>query len=352
MAVEPEQARVRPAKKAGTWYTKEKSKLSKEFQLWLADAKLKKPIDGVVKAIICPHAGYMYCGATAAYSYCHVDPSKIKRVFILGPDHCGAAGSGKHRCLLSNATHWATPFGDVEVDTETVAKLYATQAFDFLSMKEDASEHSMELIVPFLSFMFLSHYENNKDTAQPPQEDTDEEKSSGKHTCKKAWNASFKIVPIMVGHCKSSHHKLYGEMLSEYLNDDSTLFVISSDFAHWGHNYGYTPFDKHNYAKDHIHEYIKDLDFMGMQCIQRLDYPGFHKYLNETQNTICGQHPICVLLNAVNAYHGSSSSKNKRSEKAPPFQMRFVNYSQSNKVTNFNEYSVSYAAGILYQTQE
>ena len=51
--------------------------------------------DETIKAIICPHAGYMYCGGTAAYSYHHVDTNKINRVFILGPDHCGATHSGK-----------------------------------------------------------------------------------------------------------------------------------------------------------------------------------------------------------------------------------------------------------------
>mmetsp|Transcript_3454 Transcript_3454/g.5815 ORF Transcript_3454/g.5815 Transcript_3454/m.5815 type:complete len:340 (-) Transcript_3454:100-1119(-) len=329
-----ETTRVRPAKKAGSWYTKEASKLSEEFETWLKNSK--KTIENkAVKAIICPHAGYMYCGGTAAYSYRHVDPSKVKRVFILGPDHCGATHSGKHRCMLSNATHWATPFGEIEVDTDIVSQLHQTQCFDLLSMKQDASEHSMELIVPFLSFMFVSHY-----GAQPQQE----QKSEQSQKQQTEWNATFKIIPIMVGSCKRSQHELYGRILSKYFGDESTLFVISSDFCHWGYNYGYTPFDKQNYKNGHIHEYIKDLDFMGIEYLEKLDYHGFHQYLDNTKNTICGQHPICVLLNTINAYNASKHSKQNSK-----FQMRFINYSQSGKVTSFNDYSVSYASGILYQ---
>ena len=294
----------------------------------------KKTINDNVGAIICPHAGYMYCGGTAAYSYHHVNVDKINRVFILGPDHCGATHSGKHRAMLSNATHWQTPFGNINVDTNIINKLYQTKNFDLLTMKQDASEHSMELIVPFLFYIFYSkknQNNNNKNKKEQKSNDNDEQQ----------WNSSFKIIPIMIGNCKPKQHELYGSILSEYFDDESTLFVISSDFCHWGYNYGYTPFDKENYKKGHYHQYIKDLDFMGIQFIEKLDYNGFYKYLNNTQNTICGQHPICVLLNIV--------IKSKKKNKNNKYQIKFVNYSQSSKVTNMNEYSVSYAAGILYQ---
>ena len=143
--------------------------MSKEFETWLGDSQ--KTIDSKIKAIICPHAGYAYCGPTAAYSYHHVDASQMltlchsllllsmfalfemnpndspitnlirKRVFILGPDHCGATHHALHRCMLSGATHWQTPFGDIQVDTDVIAELHGTKQFDMLSMKQDANEH-------------------------------------------------------------------------------------------------------------------------------------------------------------------------------------------------------------------
>lgn len=277
----------------------------------------------------------MYCGGTAAYSYHHVDTSNISRVFILGPDHCGATHSGKNRAMLSNATHWQTPFGNIKVDTDIINKLYETKCFDLLTMKQDASEHSMELIVPFLSYMFYKNNtkNNNNNNNYNNKKNKEESKSNDDD---KAWNEKFKIIPIMVGNCKQKQHELYGKILSKYFLDETTLFVISSDFCHWGYNYGYTPFDKENYKKGHYYQYIQDLDFMGIELIEKLDYNAFHKYLHNTQNTICGQHPICVLLNIVKCCINNNN-----------YSMKFVNYSQSSKVTNANDYSVSYASGIL-----
>merc|ERR1712157_453273 len=103
---------------------------------------------------------------------------------------------------------------------------------------------------------------------------------------------------------------------------------------------GYKPFDEEKYAHNCIHRYIKDLDFMSMGLIQKLDYHGFHQYLARTRNTICGQHPICVLLNIVDAYNQQKGKKGA---------MKFVDYSQSSKVQTMDDFSVSYAAGILYE---
>ena len=49
------------------------------------------------------------------------------------------------------------------------------------------------------------------------------------------------IVPILVGNLSEESEKIYGELLAPYLSDPETLFVISSDFTHWGGRFGYTP---------------------------------------------------------------------------------------------------------------
>merc|ERR1712154_172340 len=205
----------------------------------------------------------------------------------------------------------------------------------------DANEHSMELIVPFLSFMFLKHHHTNNENGGSIEEhkssmgsnstnslkstkSSKSSKSSKSADSQLSWTSRFKIVPIMVGSCKPNQHALYGQILSKYFEDESTLFVISSDFCHWGNNYGYVPFDDTKYKSNAIHQYIRDLDGMAMQLIQQLDYHGFYQYLGRTRNTICGQHPICVLLKvveAVNAQNGKSGGKQ--------WALQFVDYSQS-----------------------
>ena len=73
-----------------------------------------------------------------------------------------------------------------------------------------------------------------------------------------------------------------------------------------------------------------------MAIIETLDPKAFHSYLKEYQNTICGRHPIAVLLNAVAALQkrGQNSS----------MQLKFMKYSQSSQCLKMSDSSVSYAA--------
>merc|ERR1712083_257245 len=129
---------------------------------------------------------------------------------------------------------------------DVVSALFATKCFDLLSMKQDAREHSLELILPFLSYVFMRFHLDNDN-------EQEEKNENPFNKCVPVgWNKSFKIIPIMVGNCRKRRHELYGKILAPYFEDDATLFVISSDFCHWGSNYGYTPFDKESYAKGDI----------------------------------------------------------------------------------------------------
>ncbi len=91
---------------------------------------------------------------------------------------------------------------------------------------------------------------------------------------------------------------MYGGILAPYLSDRSNLFVISSDFCHWGQRFRYQHYDQ---SAGEIHQSIRQLDLMGMGLIERLDHDGFAQYLKKYGNTICGRHPIGVFLGAVAA---------------------------------------------------
>ena len=67
----------------------------------------------------------------------------------------------------------------------------------------------------------------------------------------------FTVVPVLVGHTSPDKELMYGKMFSEYLKDPENLFVISSDFCHWGKRFRYTYYDK---SVGEIHESIEDLD--------------------------------------------------------------------------------------------
>ena len=69
----------------------------------------------------------------------------------------------------------------------------------------------------------------------------------------------FKIVPILVGSLSTDKEEMYGRLLAKYLADPSNVFVISSDFCHWGARFSFQYYEK---SWGEIYESIKKLDEM------------------------------------------------------------------------------------------
>ena len=138
---------------------------------------------------------------------------------------------------------------------------------------------------------------------------------------------------------KSSHGSLaqvYGRVLADYLDDASNLFVISSDFCHWGNRFGFTYHDK---SAGPIHKSVEQLDRLGMRLIEGGDPAAFTAYLEQHGNTICGRHPIGVLMNAL---------KSCRTR----FTTRFVRYAQSSQAVTMSDSSVSYATAVCEAVED
>lgn len=131
-------------------------------------------------------------------------------------------------------------------------------------MYDDEEEHSIEMMLAFVAKVMETRGAEN-----------------------------FTIVPIMVGSLNIEREENYGRIMAKYLLDPETVFVISSDFCHWGSRFQYQYYDKEWGA---IHESISKLDKMGMDLIETMDPSAFSSYLKRYRNTICGRHPIAVLL--------------------------------------------------------
>lgn len=287
----------RRATHAGSWYTNHGQELSRELETWLQRAG---PVERPARAIISPHAGYRYCGACAAHAYSQIDPTNIERVFILGPSHHYRLNG----CAVSDCIKYETPLYDLNVDRAISDELRSTGAFDVMSLDTDESEHSIEMQLPYVAKVMAS----KKDR--------------------------FTVIPVLVGSISADKEAKYGQIFAKYLADPSNLFIISSDFCHWGDRFHYTYYDQ---TKGSIHQSIKALDYMGMEIIETLDHEGFTSYLKKYSNTICGRHPIGVFLGAVNALrtHGPNGFS---------MQLKFRNYDQSNQCSGMRDSSVSYAA--------
>ncbi|KAH8030187.1 hypothetical protein HPB51_006619 [Rhipicephalus microplus] len=246
------------------------------------------------------HAGYQYCGACAAHAYKQVDPTAVRRVFILGPSHHARIGG----CGLSPAKTYRTPLYDLTINHEVYEELYETGAFEEVSIHVDENEHSLEMHLPYIA--------------------------------KVMENQEFTIVPIIVGSLSPENEAFYGRLLSKYLADADNLFVISSDFCHWGHS----SVELHYhivclFSPSCVHIYFSQ----GMSIIEELSPTAFTAYLKKYGNTICGRHPIGVLLNAVDTLQNSGNGHR--------MALKFLKYAQSSQCMSMSDSSVSYASAAL-----
>jgi len=296
--------KIRPATHAGSWYSDNRRELDRQLEGWLDKAG---PPVGIARAIISPHAGYAYCGEVAAYAYKQIVPEKVLRIFVLGPSHVVFLNG----CALTKCAKYSTPLGDLVVDSSINEELMKTNGmnFEWMSDEDEEAEHSIEMQMPFIA-KIMEH-------RQP---------------------GSFKIVPVLIGSLDSHNQSLYGKIFAKYIADPHNLFVISSDFCHWGHRFRYTPLDSNSGSGKPIYEQIAALDQRGMDAITTLEPSVFNDYLKKTQNTICGRNPISVMLQAAEFFRQMNNHS---------AEFRFLKYAQSNKCRNVNDSSVSYAAGAL-----
>ena len=106
----------------------------------------------------------------------------------------------------------------------------------------------------------------------------------------------LKLVPLMVGDIPEAKYQAYAEVLLPLFLDERTVFIVSSDFCHWGQRFRFT----HKFDDEPvIHRSIERLDRQGMELIEAQSFNDFTRYLDSTENTICGRHPIQLLLSIV-----------------------------------------------------
>ncbi|KAF2818761.1 UPF0103-domain-containing protein [Ophiobolus disseminans] len=318
---------------AGSWYTDNGQQLSRQLDSWLeAVSSSTTPIgstssqQGAVsiptpnaRAIIAPHAGYSYSGPAAAWAYKSADWANAKRVFLLGPSH--------HHYLTGAATtkcdKYATPLGDLIVDTALVHQIQEQWGLETMSRSVDEEEHSLEMHLPYI-YKMLS-LKNPSFQSSP---------------------ASVPLIPIMIGNTSTATETSLGSHIAPFLSDPSNIFVISSDFCHWGSRFRYTYYASPSGTSTHlrssskvaadwpIHESIKAVDFESMDAVESGRHEAFVEQLKESGNTVCGRHPIGVFMAAVERA-GLGGEKGR---------MRFVRYERSGEVVGVGESSVSYAS--------
>jgi AmmeMemoRadiSam system protein B len=251
---------MRFPKFAGTFYESSETLLQKQIDDCFSGKRGPGEVPGKRKGalvgVIAPHAGYPYSGMCAAWSYKVIAESEIPDLYIIiGPNHHGA-GSG-----ISVET-FQMPFGLVRTDLDFANKLAAKGTLK-VNEKIHQEEHSIEVQLPFLQFTL------------------------GRETEK------LKVLQILVGN--DIDLKKAALDLKETLMDTGkkAVFILSSDFTHYGMDYHYVPF------VEKIQESIYELDQEVIAPILKGDVNAWTLMLSEKDLTVCGVNAIELFLRTV-----------------------------------------------------
>jgi AmmeMemoRadiSam system protein B len=225
---------IRPAAVAGLFYPGERATLAATLDMLLRQAGAPTPGQWP-KAIIAPHAGYIYSGPVAAEAYARLRAARdaVKRVVLMGPCHREPVRG----IALPAAGAFATPLGEIPIDQAAVAAL-ADLPQVVVSRAAHALEHSLEVQLPFLQTML----------------------------------DDFALVPLAVGDARPRE---VAEVLERLWGGAETLIVISSDLSHY-----------------HRYEDAREID--ARTCRDILD---FGAELDHEQ--ACGATPIAGLMHAA-----------------------------------------------------
>ena len=225
--------------------------------------------------VIAPHAGYSYSGPCAAHAYKEIGEAQFPRAYaILGVNHTGYSG----KRLALSYDDWQTPFGAVLNSKDKISNLKEDR-------KAHAFEHSIEVQLPFLQFV-------------------------SKDNLKKLRVLPLTVSDIDYGYCR--------EMAKEFPRD--AVYIISSDFSHYGHLYNYTPSEK-----------IEKIDSEAIKLIKGFKVKEFLDYAKD--KTICGMYGIAL---------GMEIMKNLGAERA-----RLLKYYDSSEITNDKENKDGYASSVF-----
>lgn len=222
---------IRHAAVAGMFYPGNPTELHDTVQSMLDHASIS--IEKLPKAIIVPHAGYIYSGpvAASAYALFREKSQHIKRIVLLGPSHRVALRG----LATSHAQFFETPLGQIPLASSIIQQLENFTQVQYLEAAH-VEEHSLEVHLPFLQMVV----------------------------------DDFELIPLVVGDASPAE---VSEVLRYLWGGEETLIVVSSDLSHY-----------------HDYRTARDLDSATTHAIETLNYQ------NIGYEDACGRNPVSGLL--------------------------------------------------------
>jgi AmmeMemoRadiSam system protein B len=230
--------RVRRPAVAGAFYPANPARLQAMVAQYLEQAETP-PLPGRVRAVIAPHAGYIYSGPVAGYSFKALAPlPKDATVFLMGPAHYVPVAD----VALGSFQSMETPLGTVPVDVEMVEALTESPCFT-IQNEAHLPEHSLEVELPFLQMIAPD---------------------------------GFRVVPMVFGQPNTT---CVADVLRPWLQrDPRAVVVVSSDLSHY-----------HPYAT------ARRLDTAFIDAVLRGDMVAV------ARGEACGRQPILALMHLAEA---------------------------------------------------
>jgi len=186
---------IRPAAVSGQFYPSDPEELQNDIKNYFREARPAVKIKNV-RALIAPHAGYIYSGPVAAYDYQELAGRDIKRVILIGNSHRAYFPGW----AVDDHATWQTPLGEIKIDAEGAGKIIgADPANIYFNGEPHRAEHALEVQLPFLQTVLKN---------------------------------DFKIIPILFGNSGGDGYKILAAALEQNLRDDD-LIVASSDMSHY-----------------------------------------------------------------------------------------------------------------------
>jgi MEMO1 family protein len=222
---------------AGSFYPSNPNELKKDIDGYIKKAE-KKKLDGVLLGLISPHAGYVYSGPVAAYSYKQLIGSGVELVVVLAPSHRARFGGAS----VIDSGIYETPLGQLDIDEKIGKALINESHFTFIK-EVHSVEHSLEVQVPFLQQVL----------------------------------GNFKIVPIVIGAYDIDSCKAIAGGLFNCLKDEKRKFVIiiSTDLSH------YHPYDS-----------AVKIDRLFIDALKSADEEKVDNVLTSNKAEACGHGPV------------------------------------------------------------
>jgi AmmeMemoRadiSam system protein B/AmmeMemoRadiSam system protein A len=229
---------------AGSFYPdtpEELTAIIKQFVNRVKPIHVDRPSHSSLKALIIPHAGYIYSGWTASQISLVLKENQFKRVIVMGPDHrIGFQGGA-----ISDVSAYETPLGRIPLNKDAVSLRKKKDLFRAIP-DSDRFEHSVEVVLPYLQY-FLKQFE---------------------------------MIPVVLGQGRNLAEKVTAAF--DPLQDHTTLLVASSDLSH------YLPYQE-AVARDR--ETIKMI--LNLNADQ----------LKKRENAACGKIPILVIINMAQRHN-------------------------------------------------